>query len=545
MGERVINGIPFDANAIIDQEGEISYDYTLFAEDIAQWLSTYFGNGILVPKAALMTTQFQVSMINETHISINKGNIVINGRTGYLKNPYEMSIDYASVGKQRIDRIVIELNTNETVNEFRPLVLKGVEAETYPQIPDIIRDEYLGIYQMSLANILVTADGVQTITDERNDSNLCGVSQVLIGVKPAVPVTGDSALNISYDNSYTGVEEKTVQDALDSLYLNKKKILLNGVDQQELKLSTGYQWVDDRDVIDLYNSTDQSLFPVFVEYKGETHAFLKNSVGHKKFVEGVWVDDVDQPDNKYQSSAYYADDEYIYSLRVRDLYKFDGTNWTLVYTIPTKSTYDETRYPETASGGTANGPGNLNFIVKNGKAYCNIRTTVYNSRYYNFYYLGYIDLLTLTWVDLPSTPKDDYIGYSKFGFIGSNIYMFCAQFSSSTTNDVYMLDSAETAWTKIAKLPVSVHWMALGTLSISDGIYVVGGVELLYFDGSSFEKVSDTDQVERPNLIIHNNEFHLFYIRNIPYNTPDSTSITYIRRPGVHKALKKALYLEA
>lgn len=536
MANRIINGIPFDANAIIDQEGEISYDYVLFAEDIAQWLSTYFGNGILVPKAALMTTQFQVSKVSEAQVSINKGNIVINGRTGFLKNPYNMNIDYAHAGKQRIDRVVIELNTNETVNEFRPLVLKGVESEQNPQIPDITRDEYLGIYQMSLANILVTADGVQTITDERNDSNLCGVSQVLIGVKPAVPVTGDSALNISYDNSYTGAEEKNVQDALDNLYLNKKKILLNGVDQQELKLSTEYQWVDDRNVLDLCNSTYQSLFPVFVEYKGKTHAFLKNSVGHKKFVGGVWVDDVDQPNDKYQSSAYYADDEYIYSLRIRDLYKFDGTNWTLVYTIPTKSTYDGSIYPEYAVG-------NSNFIVKNNKAYCSIKTEVYVSEHYNFYYLGYIDLLTLTWVDLPSAPSNEYIGYSKFGFIGSTIYMFCARLSA-TENAIYMLNEAETAWTRTVSLPYVVHWLALGTLSISDGIYVVDGVELFYFDGSTFEAISDTDQVIRPNLIIHNNEFHLFYIRGISYHTPDSRSLIYVQKPGVHKALKKVLYLE-
>lgn len=540
MANRIINGIPFDANAIIDQEGEVSYDYVLFAEDIAQWLSTYFGNGILVPKAALMTTQLQVSKASETQVSINKGNIVINGRTGFLKNPYNMNIDYANAGKQRIDRIVIELNTNETVNEFRPLVLKGVESEQNPQIPDITRDAYLGIYQMSLANVLVTADGVQTITDERNDSNLCGVSQVLIGVKPAVPVTGDSALNISYDNSYTGAEEKTVQDALDNLYNTKKKILLNGVDQQELKLSTKYQWVDDRDVLDLYNGTDQSSFPVFVEYKGETHAFLKNSVGHKKFVEGVWVDDVAQPDNKCKSSAYYADDEYIYSLRVRDLYKFDGTNWTLVYTIPTKSTYDETRYPEVATGDVSKGNGNLNFIVKNNKAYCSIKTEVYVS--YNnivfYYYLGYIDLLTLTWVNLPSAPNEDLIGYGKFGFIGSTIYMFCSNYS------VYMLDEAESAWTKIVNSTVLSNWTSLAVLCVLDKIYVVSRVEMLCFDGSSFEKLYDTDQVQIPNLIIHDSVFHLFYIRNIPYKAPDSNNITNIQQAGVHKVLKKALYLE-
>lgn len=217
MAKRIINGIPFDANAIIDVEGEVSYDYTLFAADLANWLATYFGNGILVPKGGVMSTEFQVTKTDVTSISIAKGNIVINGRTGFLPSPYEMTVDYASTGKQRIDRVVIELNTNEEVNEFRPLLIKGSEADSNPSIPALIRDDYLEIYQMSLARLLVTEDGIQTVIDERIDDDFCGISQVLIGVKPPVPVTGDSAANISYDNSESGLSGITVQDAIDEL----------------------------------------------------------------------------------------------------------------------------------------------------------------------------------------------------------------------------------------------------------------------------------------------------------------------------------------
>lgn len=217
MAKRIINGIPFDANAIIDVEGEVSYDYVMFAADLANWLATYFGNGILVPKGGVMSTEFQVTKTDVTSISIAKGNIVINGRTGFLPSPYEMTVDYASTGKQRIDRVVIELNTNEEVNEFRPLLIKGNEVDSSPSIPALIRDDYLNIYQMSLARLLVTENGIQTIIDERIDDDFCGISQVLIGVKPPVPVTGDSAANISYDNSESGLSGTTVQDAIDEL----------------------------------------------------------------------------------------------------------------------------------------------------------------------------------------------------------------------------------------------------------------------------------------------------------------------------------------
>lgn len=217
MAKRIINGIPFDANAIIDVEGEVSYDYVLFAADLANWLATYFGNGILVPKGGMLSTELQVTKTGSASVSINKGNIVINGRTGFLPSPHEMTVDYASTGKQRIDRVVIELNTNEEINEFRPLLIKGNEVDSSPSIPALIRDDYLNIHQMSLARLLVTEDGIQTIIDERVDDDFCGISQVLIGVKPPIPVTGDSAANISYNNSESGLSGTTVQDAIDEL----------------------------------------------------------------------------------------------------------------------------------------------------------------------------------------------------------------------------------------------------------------------------------------------------------------------------------------
>lgn len=381
MANRIINGIPFDANAIIDQEGEISYDYTLFAEDIASWLSTYFSNGILVPKAALMTTQFQVSKVDESCISINAGNIVINGRTGYLKSPHLMNISYASVGKQRIDRVVIELNTSETVNEFRPLILAGVDAEENPVEPSIVRDENLKIYQMSLAKILVTDSGIQNIIDERNDSGVCGVSQVLIGVKPAVPVTGDSALNISYDNSYTGAEEQTVQDALDSLYLNnKKKIMLDGVEYKGvLKMVSEFGWLGpmtlpyefhygtavvlngEIHILGSYRNADclkhykwnglawsevstlpyKSWYSSAVVLNNEIHILggYDNTTGHYKWNGLAWVEVSTLPYNFVSSQAVVLNNE-IHILGssngtyTKKHYKWDGSSWTRVSTLP-------------------------------------------------------------------------------------------------------------------------------------------------------------------------------------------------------------------
>lgn len=525
MANRIINGIPFDANAIIDQEGEVSYDYVLFAEDIAQWLSTYFGNGILVPKAALMTTQFQVSKASETQVSINKGNIVINGRTGFLKNPYNMNIDYANAGKQRIDRIVIELNTNETVNEFRPLVLKGVESEQNPQIPDITRDAYLGIYQMSLANVLVTADGVQTITDERNDSNLCGVSQVLIGVKPAVPVTGDSALNISYDTSYTGVEEKTVQDALDNLYLSKKKILLNGVDQQELKLSNKYQWVvaEPIDFGDISYDTIKKI----VYYKNEIHVFTKASRNnHFKLVNGQLLPDVDVPftPSDYVYNWVCADDNYIYGIgnvsgssygayKIK-VYRFDGKTWEEIFVLPKASDSDYLEHLGIPS-------------VLSGKLYLSFLTNDSQKC------AGYLDLATLTWVNLPTLSNSMY-GYNAFTEIDGVIYLL----GRSGNSNSFCKLNADNSLTYLNYPTSNLITSYFDMLTINNKAYIIQPYAFYCFDGSKVTLLSTLDTFEYPSLFFTNK----FCIFGRFYQAVGTSSHTYIY--DVLKTYEKVLCLE-
>lgn len=219
--ERIFHGIPFDANEIITPEGESSYDYIYYSKDLATWLATYFKNGILVPGGALITTQLKVEKSNDEELLINPGNIVINGRTGFLPKSYKLAVVPETSGNNRIDRVVVELNLNETVNEFRFVLLKGT-ASTTPSAPELTRDEDAKIYQMSLAQVIVKSTGIFSITDERSNDDLCGISQVLIGVRVPAPVTGDSADNISYDNSTTGMSAVTVQDVIDELYEGKE-----------------------------------------------------------------------------------------------------------------------------------------------------------------------------------------------------------------------------------------------------------------------------------------------------------------------------------
>ena len=217
---KILHGIPLDASQIVDENGEITYDNVYFSKDFADWAKSYFGNGIVVPKAETITTQFQIEEQTNTSIKINPGIIVINGRTGFLDEYHVEDLD-PIISTTRIDRIVVELNLTESVNAFRVVVLKGEESST-PTAPELTRNESAEIWQLSLARVLISATGITSIVDERIDDNLCGISQVLIGVKPPKV---DEASSITYDGSSIGFDAKNVQEAITRIYNGEIKIL--------------------------------------------------------------------------------------------------------------------------------------------------------------------------------------------------------------------------------------------------------------------------------------------------------------------------------
>ncbi len=209
-----LKGIPFDANEIILPDGSPGYDNVLYSADFANWMRTYFKNGVLVAGGALISTELEVTQVDGTHVQVNTGNIVVNGRTSFIESPIQLEITKGGSGTQLLSRIVVELNLSSAVNCFRLLVLEGGLAES-PVAPELTRTEE--IYQMSLATVQSDISGIVSITDDRSTESLCGISQVLIGVRPPLPVTGDEASNIGYDGSVSGLVGTNVQDAIDEV----------------------------------------------------------------------------------------------------------------------------------------------------------------------------------------------------------------------------------------------------------------------------------------------------------------------------------------
>ena len=349
--EEKIRGIPFDANEVVLPDGSLGYDNVIYSSDFAEWMSTYFKNGVLVPGGAILDEELKVTKVDSTHVKVNVGNIVVNGRTGFVTSPISVEIPASEPDKLRMDRLVIELNIKETVNCFMLKLIKG-ETKKNPTPPAITRTDE--VYHMSLATITSGVSGINEVEDDRPEENLCGISQVLIGVRPALPVTGDSASNISYENYYSGATE-TVQTALDNLNnpANQVQIKEDGVLTKNLNLTIKESWLNVGEIKtasgNLYNATSK-YYGKPVELDGYLYGCIQIKVSDQykqkleKFDEKGYEVVCDTPyvrtcySCKYKGSLYviYASNSSSPSIPNGEIWKFnlDTKSFTKVATAP-------------------------------------------------------------------------------------------------------------------------------------------------------------------------------------------------------------------
>lgn len=377
--EEKIRGIPFDANEVVLPDGSLGYDNVIYSSDFAEWMSTYFKNGVLVAGGAILDQELKVTKVDSTHVKINVGNIVVNGRTGFVTSPISVEIPASEPNKFRTDRLVIELNIKETVNCFMLKLIKG-ETKKSPTPPSITRTNE--VYHMSLATITSGVSGINKVEDDRPEESLCGISQVLIGVRPALPVTGDSASNISYNNYYSGNTE-TVQTALDNLNnpANQVKIKEDGVLTKNLNLTIRESWLNVGEIPTppksepLYNAKNK-YYGKPVELDGYLYGMIhdnsKSPVKDQlvKFDEKGYEVVCDMPYNssplgyfcKYKDSLYIVYRYYSSSVPNGEIWKFNPNtkSFTKVATIPTVA-YDVY--------GAIEFSGNLHFFIRTTNAY--------------------------------------------------------------------------------------------------------------------------------------------------------------------------------
>ncbi len=144
------------------------------AAEFAEFMKTFYSNGVISGGEKLKVTRDSATL----SVSVNPGMAMVEGYW-YKNTAVEfLQVTAADTVYPRIDRAVLRLDLSLEARSIRLAVLQGTPAAA-PQPPELTRNE--NIYELSLAQFTIPANAVTvgTVTDERPDSSLCGVSQGL------------------------------------------------------------------------------------------------------------------------------------------------------------------------------------------------------------------------------------------------------------------------------------------------------------------------------------------------------------------------------
>lgn len=131
-----------------------TYQYT--SQEFSDLIKAITTNGISNEGNSFETTA------NGLTLTVKSGTCFINGRYGFNENEKQITIEAETNTLQRIDRIVIELNTTNRVIELK--VIKGTAAAV-ATAPELTQNNLL--YQLPLYSVLITGGSTTTLTDER------------------------------------------------------------------------------------------------------------------------------------------------------------------------------------------------------------------------------------------------------------------------------------------------------------------------------------------------------------------------------------------
>lgn len=186
------NSMPFNS---------VSGDRKFKAEDWAWYFGTFIGNGVF-PKPE---TGLQVVVNADMKVTVKEGKAFINGYAFKNASDYEITLDTADGALGRIDRVIVRWDL--TKRDIYIEVLKGtVSANPVPQ--DITRNTE--IFDLVIADILVskgvTSIAQANITDQRYNSNLCGI------VKGTIEEIDASALTAQFEDFTNRYQEEKLAE---------------------------------------------------------------------------------------------------------------------------------------------------------------------------------------------------------------------------------------------------------------------------------------------------------------------------------------------
>ncbi len=175
-----MQGFPLDSHVVFDRDGNPSFDRGITSAPLRSLIRSIMTDGVLPDASRLFdditSDSFKVVPDEGMTIKVKKGFGICNGCMKFAESETSLTCDDSSSVSDRIDTVVLRLNTNDDVRECEFHILKGTPA-TNPTRPAITRNA--SIYDIAIADILITANSEQItaskITDTRLDTDRCGL----------------------------------------------------------------------------------------------------------------------------------------------------------------------------------------------------------------------------------------------------------------------------------------------------------------------------------------------------------------------------------
>ena len=165
-------GFPFDSHVTYEDDGTPVYDRAISSEPLRNLLHRLFTDGILPD----VSTNLQVVAGTGMNVVVKAGFAIVQGCLKLEENDRTLAIQASSATNDRIDTVVLRLNSNDDQRYCDLYVREGTPAQS-PVRPNLVRSD--SVYELGLADIFVsktiTSITQSKITDTRYEKERCGV----------------------------------------------------------------------------------------------------------------------------------------------------------------------------------------------------------------------------------------------------------------------------------------------------------------------------------------------------------------------------------
>nr|DAT80058.1 MAG TPA: Receptor Binding Protein [Caudoviricetes sp.] len=165
-------GFPFDSHVTYETDGTPVYDRAISSEPLRNLLHKLFTDGILPD----VSTNLQVVAGSGMNVVVKAGFAIVQGCLKLEENDRTLAIQASSATNDRIDTVVLRLNSNDDQRYCDLYIREGTPASN-PVRPNLVRSD--SVYELGLADIFVsktiTSITQSKITDTRYEKERCGV----------------------------------------------------------------------------------------------------------------------------------------------------------------------------------------------------------------------------------------------------------------------------------------------------------------------------------------------------------------------------------